>query len=128
MLFRRKTKTKAEGTIRLDSEGILHLQLSGHQTATSLRTFNNKVRDIIASQRSGGKKVYIIADLTGVFATSSGARQESKEFLDADYDGLAVVGNAYLQPLILFTLRNAVTRGAVRYFHTRSAAMNWLKH
>lgn len=127
MLFGRK-KVAAEGTVHVDAQDIIHIKLTGHQTASSLKAFNKRVKSLMATHRAAGKKVRMLADLTGVFATSPGARQESKEFLNTDYDSLAIIGNAYLQPLILFTLRSVETTGVARYFHSKSSALNWLRH
>lgn len=129
MFSRHKLKT-AENSITLDDAGVIRLTYKGLQTRETLVAIKGQLLKAMAEQRAAGKQVKVMADMRGVTGSDSGARLESKWFLEeADWDVLAVLGNRYLQPLIFFVLRDfRHSRKIVKYFTDERRAAKWLDH
>lgn len=120
-------KQGVRNTVTLDADGIIRLVYQGPQTRKTLRTITERLFLLMRQRREEGEKVCVLANMRGITNVDSSARLEAKWFLEeADFDALAVVGNAYLRPFVFFVLRDFKSKKSVRYFTTEKNASVWL--
>lgn len=122
----RKRDQPTEIAVWIGSDDIIHLLQKGPQNAQSVGEQRRQAEAAVAKQRAAGKRVLLLADLSQVYKTDSGARIEAKKFLNVTFDAFAVVGNKYLQPIVAFVLRSMGMSDRVHYFTNVEAARQWL--
>ncbi len=127
-MFGKNKYERADNQLHVDETGVIRLIYRGPQTKETLVTIKGELLKALAEQRAAGKQVKVMADMRGITNSDSGARIESKWFLEeADWDVLAIVGNRYLQPLVFFVLRDfRHGNKIVKYFSDEKNAVKWL--
>lgn len=118
----------AGNMVTLGEDGVIRHVLSGRQTRKDIIDLRVVTLPLIDQQREAGKPVLLYIDLSQIKQTDSDVRIEARKILEIDYDRLAIIGNAYLQPIITFVMHSSGISEKARYFSKHEEALNWLLH
>ncbi len=110
----------------IDDDGIIRAALRGSQSAETIEAHRHKMEALIAELHKQNKQACIYMDLTAVKVSSTSTRTEARKFLDLPFEAAAIVGNAYLQPIVAYVLRITGKTDTVRYFSQPAEAERWL--
>jgi hypothetical protein len=119
--------TPAHNTLGQSQDGIIELTLTGHQTRQSSQQFTDDINQMVAELRTKKQKALILVNLAGVTGHDADVRDDARETMKNDYDGLALYGeNVPVRMLANWLIRSSGQGDRVRFFDTKEEALKWL--
>jgi PAS domain S-box-containing protein len=115
-------------SVKLAGDDIVEVTLSGKYTAADVTALHRAIQEAIDGLHSQGKLALVLVDITrlDVGDFDAQARASSRQLLQIDADGAAIIGKSAMASFVLYTLRLTHPRAQVRYFTSRARARKWI--
>jgi PAS domain S-box-containing protein len=126
----KRLKNSGSSTQVITNEDIIELTIQGRQTRDTVLQMGESIRDEIKDLRSRGKKIQIMADISGMSVkdSTSGSRQESRKLLASlAVDRAAIYGKGAWMGFIMYLIKVTGTAKNIRFFTSKRKAQHWLK-
>jgi UDP-N-acetylmuramyl pentapeptide synthase len=119
-----------DNRVFINKHNIVEIKVCGDQTVASVQAMGDEAMHLAASLRKKKQPALILDNLLEMGSVPVEARRRVAELVkSSEYDRLAMLGSGTLLKLGANLILQAAGRGKyVRYFDSRTSAINWLKN